>query len=188
MVFVVYIIIASCGTEVPAIHLIFGLTIETTFFQYREWQRVCLVWISIQPWVCITHRSIIHRTISPSLITLISDCSGIGRCRILISTQYCEFYLRDWLIFQLSLELHVNHIQTQIVVFQFTENIEWSVVTHIEFIRIHCTRSVQRIRIWVDIKITRHLTRHLIYRLRSSTRSTLLTIGSISYGIERQFL
>ena len=30
MVFVVYIIIASCGTEVPAIHLIFGLTIKTT--------------------------------------------------------------------------------------------------------------------------------------------------------------
>ena len=165
MVFVIYIIIASCGTEVPAIHLKLSFTIETTLFQYREWQRVCLVWIGIQPWVCITHRSIIHRTISPSLITLISDCSGIGRCRILISTQYCEFYLRDWLIFQLSLELHVNHIQTQIVVFQFTENIERSVVTHIEFIRIHGTRSVQRIRIWVDIKITRHLTCHIIYRL-----------------------
>ena len=139
MVFVVYIIIASCGTEVPAIHLIFGLTIETTFFQYREWQRVCLVWIGIQPWVCITHRSIIHRTIGPSLITLVSNGSGIGRCRILVCTKYCKFHLSNRLILQFALELHVHNIEAQVVIIQFTEDIEWSIVAYIQFIRIHGT-------------------------------------------------
>ena len=82
------------------------------------------------------------------------------RGRELVSTQNADFHLRDGLVLQLGLILQVNNVVVHVVVVELVLDVERSVVANIVLVRIERTRRVQRVRIRVDIEVTRHSTRH----------------------------
>ena len=134
MVVGIHIIIACCGTEVPAVHLVLCLAIETTIGQNRERQRVRFVRVFVQSWVVITRGGIVHGTESHSHVRVLSDLISLCCGRELICTQDSQFYFRNGLVLQFALNLHVNHIEVHEVVSQLIVNIERRIVSCVIFI------------------------------------------------------
>ena len=132
---------------------------------------------------CIRHRAIGHR-----LVRVLRHVVFLRRCSILKRTESSQLQTCDGLIFQFKLELCVEHIQVDEVVVQFIEDIEWCIVRHIVSVRIEHTRSVQSIRIGVDVEVAFHLAIHHVHVLSQRTRSALFAVRSTTNHIERQIL
>ena len=139
MVFIKYVIVAGSSTEIVAVHAIFSFTVETSHRKNCFRQCIRYIRISIQPRVGITHCCIIHCTVSPCLVRIVSNLVSLSSRRILISTQHTQFYLINRFVFQFTLEFHIYYIQVHIVVFQFMQDVERRIVTHVVFIRVECT-------------------------------------------------
>ena len=110
------------------------------------------------------------------------------RGRELVSTQHADFHLGDGLVLQLGLILQVNDVVVHVVIVKLVLDVERSVVANVVLVRIERTRRVQRVRIRVDIEVTRHSTRHGVGRLVAGTRSLLLTVAGISNHVQRHLL
>ena len=139
MVFIKYVIVAGSSTEVVAVHAIFSFTVETSHRKNRYRQCIRYIRVSIQPRVSVTDSSIIHCTVSPCLVRIVSNLVSLSSSRILVSTQHTQFYLIDRFIFKLTLEFHIYYIQVHIVIVQFMQDIERRIVTYVVFIRVECT-------------------------------------------------
>ena len=176
--------IVSCKTEVVVQHSVVSALVHTTIWQYSNRQCQRIVWICIEILVIVTNQRIAHGTISLSLIGRVLDLVLLRCSSILHGTQCREFQVLNRLVLQLALELRIDKIDINIVGFQLMQNIESCIVRMVISIWIERTRGVQRIRIWVDIKVTLHLSRNHIHILAQCTRSFLVTITTTTNNIE----
>ena len=179
----------SCrSTEVVVAHAVLILVINTTDGQHRHGQIIGMFRIAIEIAVAVTNDCIRHRAIGHRLVRVFRHVVFLRRCSILKSTESCQLQTCDRLIFQFKLELRIEHIQVDEVVVQFIENVEWCIVRHIVSVWIEHTRSVQSIRIGVDVEIAFHLTIHHIHVLSQRARRALFAVRSTTNHIERQVL
>ena len=104
--------------------------------------------------VTIPHRSILHSTEGLSTIGVFGDDTFHIRSRVLVGTEQGERQPLDGLPLQLQLELDILDTKVDVVIIELMLNIEGSVVTRIELIRIERTARIQSIGEGVDIEAT----------------------------------
>ena len=140
MVFCIYIIVCSCGTEVPSVHAVGGLVVDTTIGQYRYWLSINIIRVGVKEVVVVTYLLIAHSTICLCLVGVVHNLMVLGRLVVLVCSQDTQLHLLDRLILQLSLEAHVNNIDVNIVVLQFVEDVERSIVASVECVCVQSPR------------------------------------------------
>ena len=94
----------------------------------------------------------------------------------------------DRLEAQLSLELCIEYIQVDVVIFQLVEDIERSVVCRVVLSWVEDTRGIRRVGVGVDVEVALDLTAYDVYILTERARRTLITIGSTPDDIQREAL
>ena len=176
--------IVGCKTEVVIQHTIICTLIHTTIRQNRDWQCVWIIRVCIKILIGITNQRVAHSSIRLCLVRRVLYFILLTCCRIFYSSQSRKFQVFDWLVLQFTLKLCINKIDVNIVGFQLMQDIESCIVRMIISSWVKRTRSVQCIRIWVDIKVTLHLSRYNIYILAQCTRSFLVTITTATDNIE----
>ena len=89
------VVIGGCKTEIPCIHVIGRLIVDTAIRKNGDWQSENVVWVSIEEWVGITNSRRSHGTISLSLVRLIQNLVVLSGLIKFISTQHRDFHLTD---------------------------------------------------------------------------------------------
>ena len=114
---------------------------------------------------------------------MVLRCCGVAEC-----TQSIEFKTTDRTPVQFALELEVNHIDVDIVVVEFVEDIEIGKVTSADCVRVGSTRGVEGVAVRVDIETTLYFTTNYVDVLAQCTRSCLLTVAVAGEHFETQSL
>ena len=134
VVFGIHIIIGCGSTEVVAVHVILGLTIETAIGQHADRERVGVIGVGIEPGVGISDGGVTHGAVGLGLVGRVVNLVHLRGGRELIGSDGREFHGSDGLVLQFGLELGVHNVEVHIVVFQLVEDVERSIVTGIELV------------------------------------------------------
>ena len=147
-------VVGSRCTEVIALHTALLRIVEATSREDRLRKGVRLILILPQVRVTIPHRSILHSAIGLSTIGVFGDDTFHIRSRVFVGTEQGERQPLDGLPLQLQLELDILDTKVDVVIIELVLDIEGSVVTRIELIRVERTARVESIGEGVDIEAT----------------------------------
>ena len=169
-------IIGRGETEVIGQQPVVRTGVDTAGGQDRYGNGVNIIRILVQQRVVVANRRRTHGPVGVRLIgslayVMLLRSSGIAHRRQRRSLESLES-----LPLQFALEFHIGDVQVDIVVRQFMENIEIRIVTDIILLRIEHARSIQGIRIGVDVEIALHLARYIVGRGAERSGRFLLTV------------
>ena len=170
--------------EVVGEHPVVGPLIDTAGGQYAHGFGIDVVRVLVEKRVVVPDRRRAHGPVCLGLIRIVADVVFLRGPRITHRSQSRGFETLESLPFQLALELHVSHVQVDVVVFHLGQDVERSIIAHIEFIGIEHARSVQRIRIGIDVEVAFHLAGHVVGRGAESPGSFLLAVRPVGDHIE----
>ena len=188
MVVVVHVVVVDAGAEVPSKQAVVATFVDTAIGQHCDWERTRFVRVGVEERVVVAYGGCAHCAISQSLVGVFFDVVLLHGRRILHCAQQSQFHLVDRLVRELTRNADVGYREVHIVIIQFIEDVEWSIVASVELVRVESTRGVQRIRVRVDVEVTLHFTRNGIDFRAQCTRSSLLTIRSVANHVELQLL
>ena len=161
------ITIICSKTQAEVVHSVLPFIVETAVGQYSDRQRIGIVGVSVEPWVGITHGSIIHHTERHGHVRVFPNLGRLIGARVFVGGQCPQFNLTDGLILQFTLNLHIEDIQIDVVVGQLIVDVEWSKVANIVGIGVQRTRCVQGVAVGVDVKVAAGFAGHSIVTLVS---------------------
>ena len=179
-------IIGRGETEVIGQQPVVRTGVDTAGGQNRYGNGVNIIRILVQQRVVVANRRRTHGPVGIRLIgslayVMLLRSSGIAHRRQRRSLESLES-----LPLQFALEFHIGDVQVDIVVRQFMENIEIRIVTDIILLRIEHARSIQGIRIRVDVEIALHLARYIVGRGAERSGRFLLTVRTVGNQVERK--
>ena len=188
MVVVVHVVVVDAGAEVPSKQAVVATFVDTAIGQHCDWERTWFVRVGVEERVVVAYGGCAHCAISQSLVGVFFDVVLLHGRRILHCAQQCELNLFDRLVRELTRNADVGYREVHIVIIQFIEDVEWSIVASVELVRVESTRGVQRIGVRVDVEVALHFTRNNIDFRAQCAGSILLTIRSVANHVELQLL
>ena len=172
--------------EVQTPHLVVRLLVDATLRQDADGQLVGVVLVAVQPRVGVADDGIVHGAVRLGLVALLHDLVLAARLRVLHCGQTANFQFFQRFPLQFALKLEVGHVQVDIVVVQFVEDIERRVVARVERFGIQRARGVQGVAVRVDVEVALHLSIHVVHILAHGTRSALLAVAAHGDEVQLQ--
>ena len=171
-------------THVPTLHPVVGALEDTAVREDGLRKGESDVRIRVQEGVVVPDGRRVGGAIGLSLVGTVQDVVLTSGTRVLVGGEGGQFELTEHLPLEFALHADVRHIQVQVVVLQFIQNVERCVVTGVVLVGIQRAGSVERVGVRVDIEVTLHLTGDGIQGRTQGTRRTLRTVGSVSDHVQ----
>ena len=179
-------VIVRRGAEVVALQDVVRRVVETALRHHHLRHGIRIVRVAVEKLVLLAYGGVAGGAVGLRQVRLAHHLVLLRRLHVAEGADGAQVEPLDRLVGQLQLELHVRHVQVDVVVPRLVQDIEGRVVHDVSLVRAHRAARVQGVAEGVDVEVARVFAAHGVRRAVQRAGRALVAHRAVHAHAQRE--